>query len=146
MGFTMEEVKISLDFQGDLPIYVQIMNGIKRLIARGLLQPGDQLPTLRQLASDLDVNFSTVARAYHLLDEEGIISTQHGRGTYILPLAGPNVQTAKENLALEDLTFRYLENAAQLGYSVEEVQAALKRALQERQAYQETHREPREPG
>jgi GntR family transcriptional regulator len=60
------------------------MGQVKQAIAGGKLNPGDQLPTVRQLAADLRINFNTVARAYRLLDEEGIISTQHGRGTYIL--------------------------------------------------------------
>jgi GntR family transcriptional regulator len=60
------------------------MGQVKQAIASGKLSPGDQLPTVRQLAADLRINFNTVARAYRLLDEEGIISTQHGRGTYIL--------------------------------------------------------------
>ncbi|MGD8760462.1 MAG: GntR family transcriptional regulator, partial [Anaerolineales bacterium] len=62
---------IELDFRSHIPIYVQIMERIKHLMATGMLGPGDQLPTVRQLAADLRVNFNTVARAYRLLDEAG---------------------------------------------------------------------------
>ncbi len=74
---------ISLDFRSGQPIYVQIIEQIRQMVAAGELKPGDQLPTVRQLATDLRVNFNTVARAYRLLDEAGLISTQQGRGTYI---------------------------------------------------------------
>ncbi|MCL5429468.1 MAG: GntR family transcriptional regulator [Chloroflexi bacterium] len=77
-------MKFEIDLTTHSPVYAQIMGQVKRAIAAGELNPGDQLPTVRQLAADLRINFNTVARAYRLLDEEGIISTQHGRGTYIL--------------------------------------------------------------
>jgi GntR family transcriptional regulator len=93
--------------------------------------PGDQLPTVRQLATDLRINFNTVARAYKLLDEAGAISTQHGRGTYILEFTG------KENgdkLRLEDLvrlTRQFLVDAFRLGFSPQEVREVLEEYLQE---------------
>ena len=77
-------MKFIVDLTSHNPAYAQIMGQVKQAIAGGKLSPGDQLPTVRQLAADLRINFNTVARAYRLLDEEGIISTQHGRGTYIL--------------------------------------------------------------
>ena len=75
---------LHIDFRSGLPIYIQIMNQIEQQVSGGMLKPGDQLPTVRALASELRVNFNTVARAYRLLDETGVISTQQGRGTYIL--------------------------------------------------------------
>jgi len=77
-------MKFEIDLTTHTPAYAQIMGQVKQAIANGKMSPGDQLPTVRQLAADLRINFNTVARAYRLLDEEGIISTQHGRGTYIL--------------------------------------------------------------
>src|SRR5512139_3159635 len=74
---------IQLDFRSGQPIYLQIVEQIRQMVVSGELQPGDQLPTVRQLATDLRVNFNTVARAYRILDEAGLISTQHGRGTYV---------------------------------------------------------------
>ena len=76
-------MQIQIDFRSGVPIYTQIMEQIQHKVASGELKPGDQLPTVRQLATDLRVNFNTVARAYRLLDEAGLISTQQGRGTYI---------------------------------------------------------------
>jgi len=115
-------MQIKLDFRTGIPIYVQIMDQIKHLVETGVLRPGDQLPTVRQLAADLRVNFNTVARAYRLLDDAGIISTQHGRGTYILGEASPEVSQAQRKQALEELTRQYLSEAAHFDFSPAEVE------------------------
>lgn len=113
-------MQIELDFRSGIPIYIQIMDQIKHLIATGNLNPGDQLPTVRQLAADLRVNFNTVARSYRLLDEAGIISTQHGRGTYILEEPEHDTEKLRRE-ALEGLTRYYLAEAHKLGFSPQEV-------------------------
>lgn len=121
---------LKLDFRSGIPIYVQIMDQIKDLIATGELQPDDQLPTVRQLASDLRVNFNTVARAYRLMDEAGLISTQHGRGTYIL---SPPDEEAGERIrrqALRGLTRNYLAHAHRLGFSQVEVMEDLHQQIE----------------
>jgi len=114
-------MQIELDFRSGIPIYIQIMDQIKHLIATGMLHPGDQLPTVRQLAADLRVNFNTIARSYRLLDEEGIISTQHGRGTYILAQASIQETDELRRQALEGLTRHYLAEANRLGFEPHEV-------------------------
>ncbi len=95
-------MKFEIDLTTHNPAYAQIMGQVKQAIASGKLNPGDQLPTVRQLAADLRINFNTVARAYRLLDEEGIISTQHGRGTYILerPPAKESERARKRQMVL----------------------------------------------
>lgn len=123
-------MNLELDFRSGIPIYVQIMDQIKNLIASGELQPDDQLPTVRQLASDLRVNFNTVARAYRLLDESGLISTQHGRGTYIL---SPPNEASTERIrrqALHGLTRNYLAHAHRLGFNQAEVMDDLHQQLE----------------
>jgi GntR family transcriptional regulator len=124
-------MQITLDFRSGVPIYVQIMDQIKHLVATGTLHPDDQLPTVRQLASDLRVNFNTVARAYRMLDEAGIISTQQGRGTYIL---APPSEQASERLrqeALAGLTRLYLAGVARLGFTPNETHQYLLALIQE---------------
>ena len=96
-------MQIAINLTSKVPIYVQIIDQVKHMIATGELQPDDQLPTVRQLATDLRVNFNTIARAYRMLDEEGLISTQHGRGTYILPIPS---EINGELLRRQDLAFR----------------------------------------
>ena len=113
-----------------MPIYRQIIDQIKHMIATEELQPGDQLPTVRQLAADLRVNFNTIARAYRLLDEERIISTQHGRGTFILEL--PSEENA-EKLRRQDLlrlTRYYLTEASNLGYDQAKVSEVFEQQLE----------------
>ncbi|MGH2522304.1 MAG: GntR family transcriptional regulator, partial [Anaerolineales bacterium] len=115
---------VHLDFRSHEPIYAQIVEQVKQKIAAGQLKPNDQLPTVRQLAGELRVNFNTVARAYRMLHEEGFISTQQGRGTYILDQPSPVDPKRLRRARLLELTRRYLEEARRLGYHPDEVQAS----------------------
>ena len=112
---------LQIDFRSGLPIYTQIVNQVQSQIASGVLQPGDQLPTVRALAEELRVNFNTVARAYRILDEARIISTQQGRGTYITEIPPPNVSEKLRRETLEALTQRYISEATRLEFSKSEI-------------------------
>ena len=112
---------IEIDFRSPLPIYAQIVERIKHLVATDLLQVGEQLPTVRQLAADLRVNFNTVARAYRILDEAGVISTQQGRGTYVLEPMPPEQSQRLREVALESLVRNFLVDAERLGFDPEMV-------------------------
>jgi len=114
-------MNLEIDFRSGIPIYLQVVQRIKERIATGRLTPGDQLPTVRSLALDLRVNFNTVARAYRILDEVGIISTQQGRGTYVMNKPPPEVSEKIRQKALKALTQRYLADAERLGASPEEL-------------------------
>ncbi|KAA3646533.1 MAG: GntR family transcriptional regulator [Chloroflexi bacterium] len=116
-------MNIEINFQSHVPIYSQVKDQIRHLINTGELQPGDQLPTVRQLAADLRVNFNTVARAYRQLDDDGIISTQHGRGTFILEPHSQKEAEQLRQLDMQRLTHYYLTEAHRLGFSPEEVRA-----------------------
>ncbi len=118
---------IALDHRSGVPIYLQIVEQVRQRVSTGELRPGDQLPTVRQMATDLRVNFNTIARAYRLLDEAGLISTQQGRGTYIWE--APNEETLKQlkKKSLEELARNYLEETGRLGYSLEDAVGELKR-------------------
>jgi GntR family transcriptional regulator len=127
----LPERQIQIDFQSDVPIYVQITSQIEKLVEMQALRPGDQLPTVRQLAAQLGVNFNTVARAYRLLDETGLISTQHGRGTYILdlPASRPNgTEMSLEHLI--DLTRDYIRTVERAGYEPGMVEAVFQAQFQ----------------
>ena len=121
-------MNIQIDFRSGVPGYNQIVEQIQQEIASGRLKPGDQLPTVRALAADLRINFNTVARAYRILDEMGIISTQHGRGTYILEQASPEMTERLRQESLEALTRHYLEETARLGFSPKEAIASIQQA------------------
>lgn len=120
---------ISIDFRSGQPIYLQIVEQVQRLVTSGELRQGDQLPTVRQLATDLRVNFNTVARAYRLLDEAGLISTQQGRGTYIWEQPSPETVQALRQHSLNELVQSCLSQAARLGCTPEEVRAEFKSQL-----------------
>jgi GntR family transcriptional regulator len=118
-------MNLEIDFRSGIPIYLQVVERIKERLASGQLKPGDQLPTVRALATDLRVNFNTIARAYRIMDESGIISTQQGRGTYILEMPNPEVIGSMRVKALEDLTRRYIEDAERLGVAPDELHKIL---------------------
>jgi GntR family transcriptional regulator len=122
-------VKITIDLRSHEPIYLQIIDRIKELVASGEMKPDDQLPTVRQLAADMRINFNTVARAYRVLDEEGIISTQHGRGTYILGLPSEENGEKLRREVLISQTLHYLAEAEKLGFSPDEVNDVVEQNL-----------------
>ena len=107
-------MNLEIDFRSGIPIYLQVVERIKEHLADGQLKPGDQLPTVRSMALELRVNFNTIARAYRILDESGVISTQQGRGTYIMELPPPEVAENMRQKALEELTRRYIADAERL--------------------------------
>ncbi|MDA8234088.1 MAG: GntR family transcriptional regulator [Clostridia bacterium] len=72
-----------IDPSNGLPIYMQILNQVKRAVAGGMLNPGDQLPSVRELAVQLTVDPNTIAKAYQELEREGVIKTLRGRGTFV---------------------------------------------------------------
>src|ERR1700677_5230772 len=72
-----------LDLHSGMPVYRQIMDQVRGGIASGALNAGDQLPTVRQLAVDLEINPNTVVRAYRELEFGGLIETHQGTGTFI---------------------------------------------------------------
>jgi GntR family transcriptional regulator len=80
------------------PIYTQILQQISRAIALGQVLPGDKLPAVRKLAGELVVNPNTVARAYTLLEQQGLLTTKTGSGTYVLDPALQNTDAAQLNL------------------------------------------------
>ena len=116
----------NLDFRSGIPIYVQVVEHIRQEVLNGDLKPGDQLPTVRRMAQDLRVNFNTIARAYRLLDEAGIISTQQGRGTYILALPPPEVSEELRRKTLRSMVHQHLVDASRLNATPEEIMQYLK--------------------
>jgi GntR family transcriptional regulator len=118
--------RISLDFRSDEPIYMQIVRQVEGLVSQGILKPGTQLPTVRELAIDLRINFSTVARAYRILDEKRLISTQRGRGTYIWEEPTEETMNQFKKKSLEELARNYLNETLRLGYSLEDALEELK--------------------
>lgn len=124
-----KKLMLQIDFRAGLPIYTQIVNQVQSQVAGGVLKPGDQLPTVRALAEELRVNFNTVARAYRILDEARIISTQQGRGTYITEIPPPKVTERLRKESLQALTQRYISEAMRLAFSKDEINEIVKDQL-----------------
>ena len=124
-------MQIEVDHESGVPIYTQIMEQIKHLVATGRLKPGDQLPTIRQLAVDLRVNPNTVVHAYHELDSQGVLSTQQGRGTFIAahPDEGRLAEMRRDRLRA--IMAGALLEALSLGYKAEELRRAFETQLGE---------------
>jgi molybdate-binding protein/DNA-binding transcriptional regulator YhcF (GntR family) len=117
-------LEISVNSRAQVPIYKQIIDQIKQLIANSQLKPGAQMPTVRQLSAYLQINSATVARAYQELGQEGILGASRRRGTIVLgdkensqrmPLRQNRLSNTVNNLILEALS---------LGYTPEELEAA----------------------
>ena len=82
-------MQLRLSIGGGVPIYLQIVQQVKHLVASGRVSPGDELPPIRVLAHQLLVNPNTVARAYMELEREGLVQKRHGSGTYISDAGSP---------------------------------------------------------
>lgn len=74
---------VTLNYRDARPIYSQIVDGLRQQIAAGILRPGDKLPSVRELASQLAINPNTIQRAYRELEAGGWVESQQGRGCYV---------------------------------------------------------------
>lgn len=133
-----KKLVLQIDFRSDLPIYTQIVNQVQAQVVGGVLKPGDQLPTVRALAEELRVNFNTIARAYRILDEARIISTQQGRGTYITEVPPPKVTEQLRRESLEVLTQRFISEAMRLEFSKPEISQMVREQLKAWKESEET--------
>ena len=114
-------MRIELNPRSGVPIYAQIVEQVKRQVASGELRPGEQLPTVRQLAVDLTVNPNTVARAYTELEREGVLATQQGRGTFVAqPPDDIRLRELRRDRLRSVISTALLE-ALSLGHSPEEI-------------------------
>ena len=110
-----------VDSRSPTPIYAQLDRAIRAAIATGALEPGAQLPTVRQLAVDLAVNANTVARVYAQLEKEGILETRRGVGTFVREVPTPQVAWARRERELRELIRRFVGDAAVLGFTLPEL-------------------------
>jgi GntR family transcriptional regulator len=116
--------RLTLDTASGVPIYRQVIDWVRVCVAGGELAPGEQLPTVRQLAVDLNVNYNTVARAYLDLERMGTVHTLRGKGTFIAdrPVSHDEVVRAAK---LREIVTEFLSKAAEFGFSPQEILADL---------------------
>lgn len=111
---------VHLDYRDVRPIYAQIIDSFKEQITSGILQTGDRLPSVRELASDLAINPNTIQRSYRSLESEGWIVTVPGKGCFVSANGSCREQERKKMLAVFDETCAAL---MALGVSREELSA-----------------------
>jgi len=118
---------VSIDTRDRTPIYAQLNRALRAAIAAGRLRPGDQLPTVRQLAVDLRINANTVARVYTDLERDGVLETRRGVGSFVR--AGPaQARSADEHSRrLKAFVTRMLGDAASAGFTLDELAGELDR-------------------
>lgn len=116
-----------LDFDLTKPIYLQIVDEIKRAVARGELGPGDRIPSLRELAQQARVNPNTVQRAFQEMERSGLTETLRGQGTFIRGDPGL-VERVRGEMAREALDV-FLTEMTALGFTPDQTRQMVEAAL-----------------
>lgn len=114
---------LRIDTSDGIPIYLQIVDQIKRSVAMGRLRPEDPLPSVRQLALDLTINPNTVARAYLELEHEGVIYKRQGQGTFVSAQA-LEASRRERNRMVAGLFEKAIVEAINFGMSANEIDEA----------------------
>jgi GntR family transcriptional regulator len=117
---------VSIDQRDPTPIYAQLERGLRAAIATSRLRPGDQLPTVRQLAVELQINANTVARVYAELERAGVIETKRGVGSFISATPARAHPPRDHERRLRVFVTRVLADVAAAGFSIDDVVAALR--------------------
>ncbi len=113
-------VQFSIDLHSGVPVYRQLIDQVRGGIAAGSLSPGDQLPTVRQLAVDLAINPNTVMRAYRELELGGLLETHQGTGTFISNKKLEK-KTAERERQLSQMAGEFAARAGAAGFTLEEL-------------------------
>lgn len=113
-------IQLQIDPKSGVPFYRQIIDQVKAAIVTGSIEPGDRLPTVRQLAVNLSVNPNTVSRAYTELELTGLVETQMGSGTFVglQQVEGDEIERRR---LLEQLCQDFLSRASNHGFTLDEV-------------------------
>lgn len=118
-------MKFVIDTKSGVPLYRQIIEQVKFGIARAKLTPGDQLPTVRQLAVDLSINPNTVIRAYRELEIEGVLETHQGSGTFV-GTRKPEIDRLEKQRMLDQILTDLLARASSYGLTLDDVLEGLR--------------------
>ena len=117
-------MQLSLDTDDTRPIYVQIVDEVRRGLARGTLGPEDPLPSVRELASSLRINPRTVMQAYAALEREGVVYVQRGKGTFVS--ADVRLNERERLKVAREIARRALRDARRSGLDLGDLMEALK--------------------
>ena len=112
---------VTIDARDKTPIYAQLERGLRAAMTTSRLKPGDQLPTVRQLAVELRINANTVARVYADLERSGAIETRRGVGSFVAATAGKARPAKEHEKRLRAFVTRVLSEAGAHGFTVEDL-------------------------
>jgi len=108
-----------LEFNNNIPIYMQVIERIKQDIVSGKLKPGEKMPSSREYSNELGINFNTVARVYKELENEKIVFTKRGLGTFITE-SDQIIEKLRYTMAKNQIT-AFIDGMKQLGYTKEDM-------------------------
>jgi GntR family transcriptional regulator len=122
-------ITLRLDTRSGLAPYLQLVQQVKHALRLGMLEVGDQLPTIKQIVAELAINPNTVLKAYRELEHEGLIESRPGQGTFVIKtLAGASLQS---QVGLRRSLLLWLHEAQEAGLEEESIQALFLDALRE---------------
>lgn len=113
-------MQINISPKEGVPIYQQIVNQVKYLVASGRLSPGDEIPPIRTLAEQLTINPNTVARAYLELERAGVVTKRHGSGTYVSESGSPLARRERVRILTRRID-ALLAEAVNMGIELDEI-------------------------
>jgi GntR family transcriptional regulator len=116
---------VAIDPRDATPIYAQLERGLRAAIAAGRLRPGDQLPTVRQLAVELRINANTVARVYSDLERSGVLETRRGVGSFIRATPDQARPPREHSRRLHAFATKVLADLAAAGFTPEDLMAEI---------------------
>nr|WP_208414407.1 GntR family transcriptional regulator [Paenibacillus castaneae] len=120
---------VSIEFDNNMPIYIQIMNYIKKEIVIGNLKAGDKIPAVRELALELQINPNTVQRTFQELERDGIVETKRGLGRYVTSEESKIMEIKKEMAG--DLLGRFIQGMQELGFANNDIVTIVAQAVNE---------------
>jgi DNA-binding transcriptional regulator YhcF (GntR family) len=126
-------VELRIDASSAVPLYAQVVEQIRTLVAMRALRQGDQLPSVRELATSLRINRNTAAKAYQLLESMGVLESRAGQGTFVADNVVPWSDDERQR-RLENSLERALVEAYHLEIPFEEIPAVLERVMKEFEA------------
>ena len=123
-------MRFKVDPSSPIPLYSQLKEQIRLAVASGLLGPGDRLPTVRELAAELQVNPTTTARAFRDLEREGVVRTQRGRGSFVVEIESRITAQARRDILTSEFS-SFMARIHGLDLSDEELRGEIHRMVEE---------------
>lgn len=118
-----------LEENSSLPIWLQLKNRFIYLITSGIYMPGEQLPTVRSLAADIEINYNTVSKVYKSLEEDGYIVSRHRQGVFVCDVS--DKQGVSLAVTAKMITVEYIQRCQKLGLSLGEISTLFNESMME---------------